>query len=294
MSPNGRTLYVADDNAPANYGVVWPLDLVTGQRGGAIRVTGPAFRLAIKPDGRMLYATDGSVITPIDPATGTTKAPIQPGLAPGPNSLPILMSRDGRTLYIAGEARIRRYDLAAGRFGADIRASWPEAMLLSRDGATLWYASFGNEVVAVDLATGTVKARIKVKTEPVALAMTPNGRTLYVAIAGSGRTGHPAEAVPITVATGAAGPGIPIHDPVALAMAPDGQTLYVLATPPGTEGDGPTVRGWVTPITLATRTTRHPVRVGYDPTAIAITPNGKTLYVTNEDSGTISVIPARR
>jgi hypothetical protein len=99
---------------------------------------------------------------------------------------------------------------------------------------------------------------------------------------------------PVTVATGTPGRGIPIHDPVALTVAPDGHTLYVLATPQGTEGNGPAVRGWITPVNLATRTTRHPVLVGYDPTAIAITPDGKTLYVTNEDSNTISVIPTRR
>jgi len=294
ISPNGRNLYVADDNAPAANGLVWSLNLATGRKRPPIQVTGPAFLLAIKPNGHVLYATDGQVITPIDLGTGRTEAPIRPRLAPGPNSLPILMSRDGRTLYIAGQARIRRYNLAAGRFGPDITASLPVAMLISRNGAVLWYASYDNEVIAVDLATGKVRMRVKLKAEPVALALTPDDRTLYVAVSGTGKARHPAEVVPINAVTGVTGAGIAIHDPVALAMAPDGRKLYVLASPPGSEGDGPTVRGWVTPITLATRTAGHPRPVGYNPVAIAITPDGKTLYVANEDSGTISVIPTRR
>ena len=294
ISPNGRTLYVADDNAPAANGLVWSLNLATGRKGPAIRVTGPAFLLAIKPNGHVLYVTNGQVITPIDLASGRTEAPIRPRLAPGPNSLPILMGRGGRTLYIAWDARIRRYNLASGRFGANIPASLPVAMLLSRNGAVLWYATFYKEVIAVDLATGKVKMRVKLKAQPVALALTPDGRTLYVAVSGTGKARHPAEVVPINAVTGVTGAGIAIHDPVALAMAPDGRKLYVLASPPGSEGDGPTVRGWVTPITLATRTAGHPRPVGYNPVAIAITPDGKTLYVANEDSGTISVIPTRR
>ncbi len=295
MSPNGRTLYVADQatgSEPTANGQVWSLDLATGRKGPAIRVTGPAFLLALKPNGHMLYATDGQVITPVNLATGKTGALIRPELAAGSNSL-LLVSRDGRTLYIAGQARIRRYNLATGRFGPDIKASLPVAMVLSRDDATLWYASVSKEVVAADLATGKVKMRVELKHYPVALALTPDGRTLYVAVAGTGKPGHPAEALPINAATGVTGQEIAIHDPVALAVAPDGRTLYVLESPPGSEGDGPTVRGWVTPITLATRTPGRPHLTGYDPVAIAITPDGKSIYVANEDSGTISVIMTR-
>lgn len=78
-----------------------------------------------------------------------------------------------------------------------------------------------------------------------------------------------------------------------MAMAPNGRSLYVLATPQGADGDGPTVRGWITPINLATGRAQPPISVGYAPTSIVITPNGKTLYVTNEDGGTISVIHLR-
>jgi len=294
ISPNGRTLYVADENASAANGLVWPLSVATGSQGRPIGVSGPPFVLAFTPDGRLLFASDGDVVTPIDVRTGAARRGIRTGIAPGPGSPPLLVSLDGRTLYIAEESRIRRYDIAAHRFGADIRADWPGAMLLSGDGKTLWFASADDKVVAVDLATGAVTARIRLKSGPVALVMAPDGRTLYVAVPGAGDRRNPAEIIPIDIATDATGPGIHVSDPEAMAIAPDGRTLYVLATPQGTNGDGPTARGWVTPITLATRSAGPPIGVGYAPTSIVITPNGKTLYVANQDSGTVSAIPVGR
>jgi YVTN family beta-propeller protein len=285
---------VADGNAPAANGLVWPLALASGDRGHNIQVSGPPFALAITPDGRLLFASDGDVITEIDVADGAVRRKIHTGIAPGPVSPPLLVSPDGRILYIAEESRIRSYDIAAGRFDQGIRADWPQAMLVSRDGMTLWYASADNTVVAVDPATGAVIASIRVKSDPVALAMTPDGRTLYVALPGSGNRGNPGEIIPVDVATGAVRPGIRTRDPEAMAMAPDGRTLYVLATPQGTNGDGPTTPGWVTPITLTSHSAGRPIHVGYAPASIVITPDGQTLYIANEDSETISVIQVSR
>lgn len=54
-------------------------------------------------------------------------------------------------------------------------------MLLSRDGKTLWYASGSSQLVAVSRATESVARRIPLRSDPQSLAMTPEGRTLYVA-----------------------------------------------------------------------------------------------------------------
>lgn len=297
LSPDDRTLHVGDQDPPGGNGMVRAIDLASGQLGRPIRVIGPPFILAMATSGRTLYATDGQVITPIDVASGTAQRPVRTGIAPGPGSPPLLVSRDGRTLYIAGEARIRRYDIASGRFGTDIPADTPAAMLLSRDGSTLWYASSGewyssgdHQLVAVNLATGAVRMRIRVKPYPVALAMTPNGRTLYVAVTGSRRRGNPDEVLPVDAATGAAGPPIRIGGNTdGMAMAPDGRTLYVVMEHPGSNGE-PSGPAWVTPITLATHAAGHAISVGYAPSGVVITPDGSTLYVANQDSDTISVI----
>jgi DNA-binding beta-propeller fold protein YncE len=291
LSPDGHTLYVGDQDPPGGNGIVRAIDLASGQIGRPIRVSGPPFLLVMTPNGRMLFATDGDVITPIDLPSGTARHPFRTGITPGlPGSPPLLVSRDGRTLYIAGEARIRRYDIASGRFGTDIPADAPAAMLLSRDGRTLWYASADDQLVAVNLATGAVRMRIRVKPYPVALAMTPDGRTLYVAVAGSGGRGDPDEVLPVDTATGTAGPAILTGgDTDCMAMAPDGRTLYVVMEHPGSNGE-PSGPGWITPITLATHHARRSIGVGYAPLGAVITPDGSTLYIANQDSGTISVI----
>jgi YVTN family beta-propeller protein len=46
----------------------------------------------------------------------------------------------------------------------------------------------------------------------------------------------------------------------------------------------------VTPICTATNTPGKAITVGKGPSYIAITPNGKTAYVSNEGSGTVTPI----
>jgi YVTN family beta-propeller protein len=48
--------------------------------------------------------------------------------------------------------------------------------------------------------------------------------------------------------------------------------------------------GTVTPVNTATNQAGRPIRVGRGPVGIAITPNGRTAYVTNSDSGTVTPI----
>jgi YVTN family beta-propeller protein len=48
--------------------------------------------------------------------------------------------------------------------------------------------------------------------------------------------------------------------------------------------------GTVTPILTATNTTLKPVKVGQNPSEIAVTPNGKTVYVSNTNLGTVTPI----
>ena len=71
----------------------------------------------------------------------------------------------------------------------------------------------------------------------------------------------------------------------AIVFGPDGKTAYVLSST--MLGGGP---GAVTPILTATNTALEPIAVGQDPRAMAITPDGATIYVTNYQSGTVTPI----
>ena len=172
-------------------------------------------------------------------------------------------------------------------------------------------------VTPIAAATGRRGTPIPVGKDPVALAETPDDKTVYVANDGSGTV------TPIATATKTAGKPITVgYYPHAIAITPDGATAYVasydgtvtpIATatntvgPPIEVGDEPAaiaitpdgttayvannvVSGTVTPIALATRTAGKPIRVGSKPVAIAIAPDGSTVYVANLASGTVTPV----
>ena len=130
-------------------------------------------------------------------------------------------------------------------------------------------------VTPVNIATGTAGTPITVGPMPTAIAITPDGKTAYVANEGSNTV------TPITVATGTAGTPITVGStPDAIAITPNGQTAYV-----ANEGSRT-----VTPITVATGTAGTPIPVGNAPVAIAITPDGQTAYVVNTSSDSVTPI----
>jgi DNA-binding beta-propeller fold protein YncE len=124
------------------------------------------------------------------------------------------------------------------------------------------------------------------------IAITPNGKTAYVASTAGTVT-------PIRTATGKAGKPVKVGQwPDAVAITPNGKTVYVAST-----GSGPTGcivqadcgttpdsaassrPATVTPISTATNRPGKPIKVGpAGSITIAITPNGKTAYVSRDRS----------
>jgi len=152
------------------------------------------------------------------------------------------------------------------------------AEILSRKAtpATAYVASAGTGTVTpIDVATGRAGTPIPVGNGADAVAITPDGKTAFVANYGANGSGH--TVTPIDVATGRAGSPIKVGDgPDAIAITPDGKTAYV-ANYGNQNGNGDTM----TPIDVATGRTGTPIRVGSGPWAIAITPDGKTAFVAN-------------
>jgi len=205
---------------------------------------------------RTVYVSNGrgGTVTPIAAATNTPDPPIPVGAGPGL----IVITPDGRTAYVTSDESI---------------------------------------VVPIDSATGTPGEPIGVGVDrpglydqPDGIAITPDGKTVYVANIGSGTV------TPIDTAMNT--PGEPIEvgvRPRAIAITPDGKTAYVVnqsrpQPPPwrnyeagkrGLPQSVPDFRGTVTPIDIATGTPGEPIDVGNEPLAIAITPDGKTVYAAN-------------
>jgi hypothetical protein len=127
---------------------------------------------------------------------------------------------------------------------------------------TAWVASLNNpRAVALDTVSGRQGSPVGGLAGTRAIAVTPDGRTVYLA--------RWDRVTPLDAATETAGPDIAVGEGASdLAVSPDGRTLLVTST----------IAGTVTPISTATNAAGSPVAVG-QPTGIAIAPDGTTAYV---------------
>jgi DNA-binding beta-propeller fold protein YncE len=170
-------------------------------------------------------------------------------------------------------------------------------------------------VTPVSTATGKAGKPIQLGYEAengnAYIAITPNGRTVYVTESGPYRAGD--TITPISAATNKAGKPISVGQwPVAIAITPNGRTVYVASTGSGPGGCAPTdcggpssaavpgsVPATVTPISTATNKPGKAIKISpagspagsisYLASTLAITPNSTTAYVAFDTS----VIPIR-
>jgi YVTN family beta-propeller protein len=185
------------------------------------------------------YVTSNGLaeVTPI--LTGSNKA--MPGVAvggaPGGNSLPaVVFSPDASIAYVL------------------------TAPLFAKQGM----------VTPILTATNKALKPIKVGRYPRYLAITPDGKTIYVSDSGSDTV------TPIDTATDEALAPINVGGhPWGIAITPDGRTAYVT-----------TGAGTVTPIRTATGKVLPAIKVGVGPQEIVMTPNGATAYVLDNSGVT--------
>ncbi len=124
----------------------------------------------------------------------------------------------------------------------------------------------------IDTATNTPGPPIPIGRGPGLIAITPDGKTAYVANTweNTGRlTSGQSTVTPIATPTNTAGTPIEVGEGAqAIVITPDGKMAYVVVWgEPGT----------VTPIATATNTAGTPIEVGDGPYAIAITPGASHL-----------------
>jgi DNA-binding beta-propeller fold protein YncE len=141
------------------------------------------------------------------------------------------------------------------------------------------YVAASSGMTPVETGTNTAGKPIKIGAIPTAIAITPDGRTAYIA------DEHPATVTPVATATGTPGKPISIGGfPWAIAITPDGKTAYILDIPAYGRG-----RTRVIPVATATNMPGKPIKISDIvglPAAIAITPDGKTAYaVTGARTG---------
>jgi DNA-binding beta-propeller fold protein YncE len=201
--------------------------------------------LAAGPAGRTagpvtVYVANGAddTVTPILAAGNTAGRPIRVGRAP----TQIVISPDGQTAYVVG-------------FGT-----------LQPDAAAITLTAIGtatNSPGRVVTVCAPDKLNAVIEFAPDTIAITPDGRTVYVSCPGTGGV------VPVRAGTYTASTPIRVSSAGPLVMAADGRTVYVA------NSDGDTI----TPISTATDEPGPPITVGQWPQAMAVTPDGSTILV---------------
>ena len=149
----------------------------------------------------------------------------------------------------------------------------PATVAAPRPAGAIMYVAASNGMTPVTTATNTPGKPIKIGAIPAAIAITPDGKTAYIADV------HPGTVTPVATAINTPGRPIKIGGfPWAIAITPDGKTAYIVNLP--AYGRGPSR---VIPVATAT-TPGRPIKisdiVGLS-AAIAITPDGRTAYIVS-------------
>jgi PQQ-dependent catabolism-associated beta-propeller protein len=150
------------------------------------------------------------------------------------------------------------------------------------------------EVVAINPGSGQVTDRIPVGKRPRGIKVSPDGKTLYVALSGSPRAAPGADESKLPPADRAAdGVGIVDvgarklvktlpsgQDPECFDVSPDGKTLYV------SNEDA----AKMTVVDLVSGKIKKAVDVGHEPEGVTLRPDGKVVYVTSEQDNLVVAI----
>jgi YVTN family beta-propeller protein len=214
--------------------------VIAGIRAVSRVLHGPGTTRADWAIAYVLFQNSGTV-TPIRAATNTALPPIKLGRSRAAYAFAI--TPNVKTAYVLTTSRRRAHHTRSSGFGPQ----WIPPTKGNNDPGTV--------IIPIRTATNTALAPIKVGGYGDAIAITPDGKTAYVA-------SIPDTVTPIRTATNTALPPIKGGvSPEALAITPDGKTAYVANLGSGT----------VTPIRAATNTALPPITVGRYPIAMAIT-----------------------
>jgi DNA-binding beta-propeller fold protein YncE len=250
ISPDGRSVYVADDylfGGVSEYDV-GPGGLLSAKTPKTVVAGKNPESIAISPDGTSVYVTNhqGESISQYDVGPGGVLSAKAPEAVPTPGSVPagIALSPDGRNAYVAdAKGFVLQFSVGAGGALSPLSpakvaaGTAPIALAVSPEGKSVYVANFtggeGNgsisqfDVGAGGLLSPKTPATVESAPKPVGVAVSPDGRSVYV-------TGGEVNG---SVSQYDAGPGgalspkvlarVPAgQEPVGVALSPDGRSLY--------------------------------------------------------------------
>jgi len=271
----GSEAYVADFGYASDPGAaVTPVDLAHRVADTAITTGTLPGAVAATPDGRLVLVADEGqdLLAILDASDGDVVARVQTGVEPDA----VAVSPNGKIALVANsdDGTVTPVDLTTMRSGAAVSVgAEPDAVAIGgQDGDTALVANLGSDTVTpIDLETMTPGSPVHVGDEPDAITMSPDGSTAFVANLGSDSV------VAVNMATLTAGPVVPV------GIAPTG-----IATDDTSGPSGPIA--WVSggsslvAVSFADdEVVGDPLAVGHLAEAVAVTADGTTAWVADED-----------
>jgi YVTN family beta-propeller protein len=255
---------------PTKDGVIVSTEQLVRPAGGVVEFGGRPVDLVVAPDGKSVYVKDNRGLVVIDQATWKVRQQISIG---GGSMHGIAVSADGHSVYLtsAGETLWEGKIDAAGQVnaGRKIRlpgsggkgSSYPCGIALTSDSArAIVCLSMNDALAVVDLASGVVQREIPVGVAPYHVVLSGDGKTAFVSNWGGRRA--------------VAGD----------KTAPSGKTQTVV------DARGIAASGTVSIVDLQAQSEIAQVETGLHPTDLCLTRDGRTLFVANANSDTVSVI----
>ena len=269
--------------------------------------------VAFSPDGRFAYVVNQTAdsLSVIDTGAGKVVKEIPVGAEPSA----LAVAPDGKTVFVANTLAhsISFVDPAGGTVVAEVKCGYePVGLCASPDGKTLYSANYiSDDVSILDVATRKETGRIKVGRSPKSMAITPDGKTLVVCnfLSRQPATEETVSAFfsVIDTATGKVigekrtstvmlmGEG--------LAVSPDGRYAYCVHLRPNANVATTQLnQGWIQTNALSVIPLADPnekvvtllldnVHSGAaNPSAVAISKDGKTLFVAHRGIHKLSVL----
>ncbi len=290
--------------------------------GTHIEVDDRPLGMVMSPDGSRLAVVTGSNFNPralhiIDVNTHALKQTITIA-----NSfVGVAFNPDGNRIYVGGGASndVKIFTAAAnGMFAADgtipiSGGSAPSGLALDANGARLYVAlNQTNEVAVIDTATRTILSRVPAGIYPYTAVISADGSKVYVSNWGGmvpgpsdftdgmfpvvvdRRTGIPVSGT-VSVLDTASNTivktiKVGLH-PTGMALSPNGSRLFVANSNSDTVSVISTSTDQVVKTLQVGETGRFGTPIpGSSPNAVAVSPNGRTLYVANATENAVAVV----
>ncbi|HKY44653.1 MAG TPA: YncE family protein, partial [Pyrinomonadaceae bacterium] len=249
--------------------------------------------VAVTPNGRFVYVANffGNSVSVISAATNTVVATIPMGtFVRG-----MAMNPNGSFAYVLGgsSANISVIDTATNTVVSTIPVSSASKLAIAPSG-NLGYVTHGafiKGVTVINTATNSVVTHIPIPVDVTdAPAVTPDGAFLYVTCQ-SFSTGPKLAVIDTATNTLVALVPLPGNFAPGIAITPNGALAYVASNGGGVCCDSGRLPSSVSVIDTATNTEVANVPFGsLSPLAVAVTPDGAFVYVTDLSENTVRVI----